>query len=98
MRRTDFSEADLSGAWFGEFDMNLQLRSYPVHSINFAPDCTLILAGDSQNNLKIWDVATQKCIATLRGHNAPVIAVAWSKDGSRLASADAAHQLKIWEF
>ena len=33
------------------------------------PDGRRVVSGSSDNTLKVWDVATGKCVATLQGHS-----------------------------
>ena len=40
--------------------------------------------------IKIWNPATGALVCSLAGHNAPVEAVGWSPDGTRIASSDIA--------
>jgi len=44
----------------------------------------------------LWDLATRREVFTLKGHSLPIIAVAFSPDGSRLASGGNDRVLKIW--
>ena len=36
------------------------------------PDGRRVVSGSIDNTLKVWDVATGKCVATLRGHSKDV--------------------------
>ena len=36
------------------------------------PDGRRIVSGSKDNKLKVWDVATGKCVATLKGHSKDV--------------------------
>jgi WD40 repeat protein len=49
------------------------------------------------NTVRIWDVATAKEIAVLRGHEQPVYTAAFSPDGSRIVTASADKTARIWD-
>jgi WD40 repeat protein len=45
----------------------------------------------------LWDLATRQEVAELRGHDAYVHSVAWSPDGTRLASGSGDGTVRIWD-
>ena len=47
--------------------------------------------------VKVCDVENEGAIRTLRGHTAPVMAVAYSPDGTRLVSASRDFTAKVWD-
>jgi WD40 repeat protein len=47
--------------------------------------------------VRIWDIATGRERAVLKGHTDTVSAVAVAPDGSRLASAGQDRSVRIWE-
>jgi WD40 repeat protein/tetratricopeptide (TPR) repeat protein len=69
-----------------------------VRAISFSPDGRrLASAGYREDTVKISDAATGHDLLILRGHANVVSHVAWSIDGTRLASGDAKGILKIWD-
>ena len=69
-----------------------------VHSVAFSPvDATLLATGSWDGTVKLWDVVTERDIATLKGHTGPVSSVAFSSDGSTLATGSWDRTVKLWD-
>ncbi len=63
-----------------------------------SPDCTrVIFAAAHESVLHMRAVVAGREIAALRGHEAEVLAIAWSKDGSLLASCSADRTVRLWD-
>ena len=73
--------------------------SQPVYSVAFDPSNGNRLASgqDSDNTVKVWDVSTGACVATLEGHDDKVQSVAFSPTGDRLASGSLDGKVKVWD-
>jgi WD40 repeat protein len=66
-----------------------------VNSAAFSPDGSrIVTAGE---NARIWDAATAKDIAILRGHEGRVNSAAFSPDGSRIVTASEDWTARIWD-
>jgi WD40 repeat protein len=48
--------------------------------------------------LKVWDLASGRALATLKGHANGVRACAVTPDGRCVISASDDHTLKVWDF
>jgi serine/threonine protein kinase/WD40 repeat protein len=69
------------------------------HHVAFSPDGNRVLAwGQGRNSVgQIWDAATGNRLRTLSGQVAPVSAVAFKGDGTRVVTADLTGTLNEWD-
>ena len=78
-----------------------------VNSVAFSPDGKTLAAGSHYMTIKLWDVATGKEQADLKGsavrdgaqraHTEPVQSVAYSPGGKTLASGSQDHTIRLWD-
>jgi WD40 repeat protein/energy-coupling factor transporter ATP-binding protein EcfA2 len=63
----------------------------------FSPGSGTYLAAVMGDGVKVWEVATGKELAVLRGHSTEVMGLAFSTDGRRLATLDYSGEVRIWD-
>lgn len=75
----------------------ISTRMGGLSSVAFSPDSRLIAAGDYDQCVRIWEIATGKEIATFNGHEAVVRSVVFSPNGESIASSSGDGTVRIWK-
>ena len=68
-----------------------------VPVVAFGPSGGRLASGSSDRTVKLWDVSTGECVATLEGHTSEVFSVAFDPSGGRLASGSADQTVILWQ-
>jgi hypothetical protein len=76
-----------------------------VFAIAFSPDGRKLISAENgpylfleHGSLKLWDVSTGKELASFTGHRKRATAVAYSPDGTTLASRGGGGEIKLWDI
>ena len=81
----------------------LRVSNAPVNGIAASPTANLFATAHADGTVRIWDISTGGQRAVLQGHSQPVLAVAFSPDGTRLASGGGSTEtgedstIRLWE-
>lgn len=67
-------------------------------SLAFSPKGDVLATGSVERVVKLWDIRTGNCLATLEGHEYPVLALAFSPDGNELVSGSGDTTLMTWDI
>ncbi|MEM9162071.1 MAG: NB-ARC domain-containing protein, partial [Cyanobacteria bacterium P01_F01_bin.4] len=89
LQRTDLSGADLRQAAFTQTFSS-------ISTLACSPDGRWLASGDTQSEIRLWDLATDTLQAVLKGHQGWVLSVAFSPDGQWLASGSEDQTIKLW--
>ncbi len=88
----------LRQAVYGVKEHRLEGHSNWVSSVAFSPDGLTLASASGDGTIKVWNLQSQKPIATLAGHSKVVYSVAFSPDGLTLASASGDGTIKVWNL
>jgi WD40 repeat protein len=65
-------------------------------ALTFSPDSKLIATASDDKRARVWDAATGKVLATLKGHTGTVNGVAFGPDGQSLLTVSADKTVRLW--
>jgi WD40 repeat protein len=76
-----------------------ELAGHPleVTGLAFSPDGKRLVSSGHEEQVRIWDVVTRKCVVVCQGHTDRVSHVAFSPDGRRLASTSWDKTVRLWD-
>jgi tetratricopeptide (TPR) repeat protein len=66
-----------------------------IRAVSFAPD-NRILAVAGGDHIELWDLKSNRVRSTLQGHTAPVVCLAFSRDGTSLFSGGLDSTVRKW--
>ena len=66
-------------------------------SVAFSPDGTKLACGSWEDRVELWEISTQKHIASFPGHTGWVRAVVFSPDGTKIASGSVDGTVLLWD-
>jgi WD40 repeat protein len=66
-------------------------------SVAFSPSGRLLATSDWNNDVQLWDLASKRQAATLRGRQGKVLSLAFSPDGRALATGGEDSTVRLWD-
>jgi WD40 repeat protein len=68
----------------------------PLYTVDYAPDGKSVVGGGARATFRSYDTGTRRFIYTFQGHAGPISALAFSHDGSMIASASTDKSARLW--
>ncbi|MBD2532757.1 hypothetical protein H6G97_25510 [Nostoc flagelliforme FACHB-838] len=87
----NFAHADLAKCVFAE-------TLGGIHSVAFSPDGQLLATGDTNNEIRLYQVVDGKQLLSYKGHTGWIWSVAFSYQGHILASGSEDQTVKLWDI
>jgi WD40 repeat protein len=56
-----------------------------------------LASGGSDHTVRVWNLASGKCMYTLQGHEGSVNSIDWSSDGARIVSGSSDRTVRLWD-
>jgi len=70
----------------------------PLSCVMLHPDGMILATGTVDNLVRVWDLKSQKNVATFRGHKGPITDLKFSENGFFLATSAEDTVLKLWDL
>ena len=67
-----------------------------IREVSFSVDDRYLAAGQNGGMVHLWEVETNTLVAVLRGHSEKVVSIAFSPDGTTMATASWDGALRLW--
>lgn len=85
--------------WASEsYILKQQGHFHDMNTLSYSPDGQLVVTGGDDGKIKLWNVSSGFCIATLSEHTAPITAIEFAKKGKVLFSASMDGTVRAWDL
>ena len=68
-----------------------------IYALAYSPESGILAAGGTEPILQLWQMPSQRSLATLAAHSSSIYALAFSPDGETLASGSADQTIRLWD-
>jgi len=78
-------------------ERGLKGHKWWINSVAVSPDGSWAVSCSDDKTVKIWDMKTGECRATLEGHTDRVLSVTITPDGNRILSGSLDNSVRVWD-
>ncbi len=89
LHRVNFTDSELAKSVFTQIFGS-------ILAVAFSPDGQLLATGDSNGEVRLWQVADAQPVLTFQGHTSWVFSVDWSPDGQSIVSGSYDQTVRLW--
>lgn len=68
-----------------------------IRSVCFSPDDRQLVTGAEDFIVRVYEVATQRVLHTLKGHTMEIFSVDWTSNGQYIVSGSGDKSIRLWE-
>src|SRR5262245_50205350 len=97
MRQTNVFLRRLTRGMVAEVLLGQSDRQLVEQFLAFSPDGAVLVAGETDGTLRLWDTQTNKLRRALQGHTDWIWDVAFAPDGKTFATGSADRTVRIWD-
>ena len=90
LHRVNFADSDLAKSVFTQ-------TFGSILAVAFSPDGKFLATGDSNGEVRLWQVADAQPVLTFQGHTSWVFSVDWSPDGQSIVSGSYDQTVRLWD-
>jgi WD40 repeat protein len=91
LHRVSFAHSDVSKSVFTH-------TFGSIHAVAFSPDGKYLAAGDTNGEIRLWQVGDSQPLLICQGHTGWVSSIAFSPDGHLFASGSFDQTIKLWDL
>ena len=86
--------AGLGAAWYAR---EFQGHKGGVNSVTLSMDGNYALSGSGDETLRLWEIATGKCVRVFEGHKMDVRSVSLNADSTHALSGSSDNSMRLWD-
>jgi WD40 repeat protein len=75
---------------------NLEVQGGTVIDLAYSPNGAFLVVADIEGSIKVWDIATNRCVQILKGNTDGVFSTSFTPDGNFVVSGGSDRSIRMW--